>query len=303
MMRNKNNGKSKIQITITAALLVLLAAAVIICVCIDYNNSAGRGSYENEEGLFLAHFIDVGQGDATLLQSPDGEFMLIDSGPTYSQDYLVKYLKDAGVDKLEYFIITHPHEDHYGGATAVIDDFQIENFIIHKDFAYDYPYDKFIRRLGKKDTNIIRTEINDSFVFADCAEFVIISPKRTDKDDLNESSLCFKIVYENTAFLFTGDAEWESEKQMLASGYNVKADVFKAGHHGSSTSNTESFVKAVDPQIAVVSCERNNDYGHPHREIVALFKEKGIRMLRTDELSNIVISSDGEKVEYLEMYR
>lgn len=290
---------------IIAAVVIIITAAVNVYT--DYERFVrARQAVLMTNGLFSAHFIDVGQADATLLRSPDGEFMLVDCGTTDSAEYLIKYLEYIGVDSLEYLLITHPHEDHYGGAERVINSYPVENFIIGDGFEDTYPFDKYIDMLEEnnfgEETKIIHANINDKFDFADCADFMIISPKRADYEDLNESSLCLKLIFGNTSFLFTGDAEKSSEKAMLASGYDLRADVFQAGHHGSSTSNTLSFVEAVNPVYAVISCEKDNEYGHPHTEALENLKSVGAQILRTDTISDIVITSDGTTVRYEEYF-
>ena len=283
---------------ITAAVLII---AVIAFVVADYRDFAERKQAMDEiSERFSVHYIDVGQGDATLMRSPSGKFMLIDSSPTANSNILVKYLLNAGVEKLDYIIVTHPHDDHYGGVTELMEYFDVGELILHKDFSETYPYNRFIDMAKELGIGVRLTEKGERFVFDECAEFEILSPAYTDKDDLNESSLCFRVVYGDTAFMFTGDAGRDSEYRMLSSGKPLEADILKAGHHGSSTSNVRSFVKAVNPEYAVVSCEENNDYGHPHREVVKLFNDMGIEMLVTHETGGAVFISDGETVVYAE---
>ena len=300
----KRDKYSKIAFYIFVAILII---AVGIHLYGKYNEAKqAREAMAKSDGLFTAHFIDVGQGDATLLCSPDGRNMLIDCGPTSSADYLVKYLSDCDVKSLEYLILTHPHEDHYGGAFRVIESFPVENFIVHEDFADNYPCNKLIYEMSNDsfdtETQIIETQKGQSFEFADCASFEIISPDETDPDDLNDSSLCFIVEFGDTAFMFTGDAEKGSEKDILNAGYDIDSDVFQAGHHGSRSSNTQAFVEALSPEYVVISCKESNRYGHPHKEALEVFEENNVIVLRTDILGSIVISSDGENVEYMENF-
>lgn len=296
----------KIKSKIT--LIVLLIVAVVITLSDAYEDyrsfEKAKQAISQTNGLFSAHFIDVGQGDSTLLATPDGKYMLIDCGPTDSSDYVVKYLDNIGVDKLEYLVISHPHEDHYGGAEAVLQNFEVENLIVHKEFVCEYPYDMLINEFGdnpdNEDLEVFFAEAGDSYDFSDCAEFMIIAPEKPDKQNLNNASICLKVIFGSTAFLFTGDAEKSVEKEMIGSSYNLSADVFKAAHHGSSTSNIKTFIEQINPKFAVVSCEKENDYGHPHKETLDTFKNYGVTVLRTDEISDIIISSDGEDVRYIE---
>ncbi len=284
---------------ITAIILVIVA---LFATYSDYKTrQENMALAEKANGKLAVHYIDIGQGDATLILSPDGSSMLIDCGPTDSAPYLIKYLNDHNVESIEYLVLTHPHEDHYGGAERVIEDFPVENLIIHEDFADTYPFDRYINKLAAKpfdiEPNILLSARDDQFLFAECAPFGILSPEEVSESDYNESSLAIKLIFGDTAFLFTGDAEAASERRMLADGYDVRADVLHAGHHGSSTSNTTGFVESVAPEYAVISCEQGNDYGHPHQETLATFRDLGITVLRTDTDSSVVIASDGKTVQ------
>ncbi len=296
------NGKARNQTVRILAIIIVLVYGAFTALHDKNERKNAQTAFLQADGLFAAYFIDVGQGDATLLVAPDGESMLIDCGPTASADYLVKYMNDVGVQTLEYLILTHPHEDHYGGASAVIENFPVENFLIQGDSTEFYPYDRLIYMATHNrfdtETAVIGAHIGDGFTFADTAEFRIFAPEKADPDDANESSLAIKLVYGETAFLFTGDAETGSENAMLADGFNLKADVFSAGHHGSATSNSDGFVAAVSPSFAVVSCGKNNSYGHPHKKTLATFKKYGVTVLRTDESGDIVLLSDGKSVVY-----
>ena len=295
----------KVKSKITLVFLIIVA--VVITLSDAYENyksfEKAKQAIAQTNGLFSVHFIDVGQGDSTLLATPDGKYMLIDCGPTDSSDYLVKYLDNVGVDTLEYLVISHPHEDHYGGAEAVLENFEVENLIVHKEFVREYPYDMLINEYGNnpdnEDMDVCFAKPGNLYDFSDCAEFIVIAPEKPDKENLNNASICLKVIFGSNAFLFTGDAEKSVEREMLGSSFNLSADVFKAAHHGSSTSNIKAFVEQISPQIAVVSCEKDNDYGHPHKETLETFKEQKVTVLRTDEASDVVICSDGENVKYI----
>lgn len=283
------------------AIIIVLIVVVAISIYNDFKAyQQAKQGLSRVDGLFSVHYIDIGQGDATLLRSPDGDYMLVDCGPTKNGDYLVKYLNDMGVERLEYILITHPHEDHYGGFSRVMESFEVEGLILHKDNADTYPYDKFADIAESYDTELLYVCEGSVIAFDDCAEFEIIGPEYVDEEDANESSLCFRVVYEDTAFMFTGDAEKGTEKYLLSTGKPLEADVFQAGHHGSSTSNTSELLQAVNPYYVVVSCEENNSYGHPHKKVVQRFEELGITMLETYKYGSICFVSDGENVTYTE---
>lgn len=291
--------KNKYSMIVVLIAVVFIAISTLIS---DYQSyKSVKALIDMTDGLFTVHYIDVGQGDATLIKSPKGEYMLIDSGTGDSINYLLKYLSDCDVSSLEYFIITHPHEDHYGGANDIIESIPIENFVILGEFADTYPYNNFCKMLDNN-TKIHFAKRDDKFTFDDCAYFSIISPEWADFEDYNESSLAFNIKFGATSFLFTGDAESSSEREMLFRGYDVSANVYKAAHHGSSTSNTKAFVEAVNPEYAVFSCAKDNSYGHPHKEVKELFESLGIKMFSTADIGDIVFVSDGVKAVPLEDY-
>ena len=284
----------------------LIIAVIAVVALINFHARFEEAGERAEEAAYLGdylsvHYIDVGQGDASLIISPSGECMLIDAGPAASSDYLLKYLRDYNASHLKYLIITHPHEDHYGGAADIIKNIEIDNLVILGDFEDVYPYDRFIYMTAHSrlspDANILKVKVGDGFSLSDGAHFAIVSPSAVDFDDYNESSLAIRLVYGDTSFLFTGDAEKDAEKDMIWSGYDIKSDVYKAGHHGSSTSSTEIFLCEVDPKIAVISCGKDNPYGHPHKSVLKSFKELGIEYYRTDEDGDVVIISDGVTVK------
>lgn len=263
------------------------------------------GAFADANRYFAVHFVDVGQGDAALVRAPGGECMLIDCGPTDEGTYLVKYLEQVGIEKLDYLVLTHPHEDHYGGAERILEAFPVENLVIHEELADTYPYDRLSYMVTHSafDTSakVVTVRRDDRLELTENAIFQFFAPDEIDLDDLNECSLALKLVYGKTSFLFTGDAEKGSERAMLSAGYNLHADVFSAGHHGSSTSNTPEFVQAVSPRFAVVSCGRDNSYGHPHKKTLETFEACGVEVHRTDEEGDVVFLSDGETVCYFDI--
>ena len=285
---------------VTAAAAIVLFAAMAVSVFVNIYTDNTNELKESMRGLFCAHFVDVGQGNACLLSDPDGKYMLIDAGDSENSVYLIKYLKNLGVEKIEYLVITHPHEDHYGGARDVIRNFDVEKLLLYKEFKDTYPYDTLAYVLRERNENsaTVLAGCGDNYTFGK-AEFEIISPENPDLTNYNDSSLALRVKYGDTAFLFTGDAGKNMESAMIKSGYELKSDVFCAGHHGSSSSNSLKFLKAVNPEFIVVSCAKDNEYGHPHRESVKNFAKIGASVLETSKNGDIIFSSDGEKVELL----
>lgn len=249
---------------------------------------------ENENSILKVHFIDVGQGDAILIQS-DASHMLIDAGEKHNSDTLISYLKDNGVTKLDYIIGTHPHSDHIGGLANVIDNFQIGKIIMPDAISTTKTFEDLLDTIGNNNLKITKPVIGSEFIIGS-ASFVIIAPNESDYKNMNNYSVGIKLVNGDNSFVFTGDAEIQSENEMLQNGIDLEGDVFKLAHHGSSTSNSDDFLNAVNPIICVVSAKKDNSYGHPHVEIMKAMMDRSIRLFRTDEQGTIVLESDGKTI-------
>jgi competence protein ComEC len=237
------------------------------------------------------HFIDVGQGDSILIQV-NNKNLLIDSGPNKSEDKLKKYLKKLNISKFDYIIATHPHEDHIGNMSYIINNFDVLNFYAPKVENSTKAFETMVESLIRKDLKIKVLKANIKSI--DLGKNIVVdvfSPLSNSYEDLNNYSPIVKISYGNTSFLFTGDAEVLSENEVLNAGFDLKCDVLKIGHHGSSSSTSENFLKASNPSIAVISVGEDNTYGHPTDTVLSRLKET--KIYRTDINGNIVITSDG----------
>ena len=251
-------------------------------------------TFDVSDGLKV-HFIDVGQGDATLITC-DNKAMLIDAGDNSKGTTVQMYLQKQGIKKLDYLILTHPDSDHIGGADVVVTKFDVDT-VFMADFKKDNKtYEDLMRALKSKNLKWSTPNVGNTYRLGS-AEFTIIAPN-TIYDDPNNASIGILLSHGSNSFLFTGDAEEEAEYDILANGLNIDCDVFKAGHHGSSTSNSKDFVEAASPEYVVVSCEKDNSYGHPHAEPMNLFRGMGVKLFRTDEQGTIVAISDGDKITW-----
>ncbi|AGB19619.1 ComEC/Rec2 family competence protein [Thermoanaerobacterium thermosaccharolyticum] len=261
-------------------------------------NESHNAASANTAGLLKVHFLDVGQGDSIFIQSPSGKTMLIDAGVPQMGNKVVNYLKNLGVKKIDILVGTHPHEDHIGGMDYVIDNFDIGQFYMPKVTTNTKTFEYVLNAARNKGLKIDVAKAGVSLDLGPEASAMMIAPNGTKYDDLNEYSAVIKLNYGDTSFLFTGDAGAESEKEMINQGYDLKSDVLKIGHHGSSTSTTAAFLDAVDPEYAVISCGKGNDYGHPHSVTLKKLKARNIPVYRTDECGTIVATSDGHSISF-----
>ena len=242
------------------------------------------------------HFIDVGQADSILIQSAN-ENMLIDAGNNGDGSLVVNYLKQTGVSSLKYVIATHPHEDHIGGMDNVIKAFNIGTFIMPEKETTTKTFEDMLDALVSKNLSATAPEVGKTYQLGD-ASFTILSPNKDYGSDLNNWSVGIKLINGNTSFVMCGDAEAEAEADILKTGIALSADVLKLGHHGSSTSTSNAFLKAVSPKYTVISCGVGNTYGHPHAETLSKLAAANVKLFRTDECGTIVATSDGINITW-----
>lgn len=254
----------------------------------------------NQAGNFQVHFIDVGQGDCILINS-EGHYILIDAGEIDQGNKVVNYLHKQGVYKLDLVIATHPHSDHIGGMAEIIEQIEIEKYMMprlpEELIPTNWIYDDFLQALSDNGIKVTASKPDMTLAFGN-GVLTVLGPIPNSYTTLNSSSLVCRFDYGEKSFLFTGDAEAEAEDAMLKRDRDaLKADVLKVGHHGSSTSTTRKFYNAVDPEYCVIMVGLSNDYGHPHRETRQLLKEKGVPVYRTDLQGSIVFTLQDDEFE------
>lgn len=226
-------------------------------------NIANNIHIMNDE-IMEVHFLGVGQADSILIIQDD-EYMLVDAGNNADSDFVVDYLNDQGVDELDYVIGTHPHEDHIGGLDAVIDAFEVETVLMPDVEADTVTYSDVIDSINNKGLAITRPEYGDEYTLGD-AKFTILAPNSDNYSDVNNYSIVILLEYRDTKTLLTGDAEVESEEEILAKEIDIDADLLKLGHHGSDSSTSQEFFDAVSPDYVVICYGEDNTYGHPSNE-------------------------------------
>lgn len=255
-------------------------------------------SYSIPNENFIVHYIDVGQGDSALIQS-NGKNLLIDAGTPESTKPLVKYLKNLGIKKLDFIIATHPHADHIGGMESIIKKFDVDYFCAPKVTENTDIFKDMVTALKEKNITINTISKSKSLPIdlGENTKIELYSPTDKTYENLNNYSPILKIYYGETSFLFTGDAETEAEIEAVKSNKNLKSDVLKVGHHGSTTSSTDYFLKEVSPEIAIISSGLDNSYGHPAKEILKKLYSYKTKIFRTDEDGTIILTSDGKSIK------
>ncbi|WP_143524528.1 MBL fold metallo-hydrolase [Roseburia sp. 499] len=281
-------------------LLAVVLSMLLLSGCIGQNqqqsterteDSAFTESKENLE----VHFIDVGQGDATLIRQGE-HAMLIDAGDNSKGTAVQAYLQMQNIEKLDYVIGTHPDSDHIGGLDVILYKFEWDTVMMPDVDKDTRTYEDVIKVIQDKNRQVTVPKAGETYSLG-MAEFTIVCPQKNDYgDNSNNYSIGLRLEFGENHFLFTGDAEEEAEQDMLASGMDLSADVFKAAHHGSDTANTEDFLETVDPDAVVISCGVENSYGHPRAAVMNQLRQMGVEVYRTDEQGTIVVYSDGENI-------
>ena len=266
----------------------LLLAMLLFC-------TIGSGIVAAEEELII-HFLDVGQADAAILQCGD-EVMMIDGGESSESSLIYSYLtKTLGITRIDYMIATHPHADHIGGLSGALNACSVE-VVYSPVTSYDSKqFSSLVKYTQKQGRNLTVPEVGDSFTFGD-AQVQFLSPSQT-YSNINDCSIVVRITHGSNTFLFAGDAEWDAEHDMLSSGYDLSATVLKVGHHGSDTSTSYVFLREVMPQYAVISCGKDNSYGHPTEAVLSRLRDAGTQVFRTDLQGDIVCVSDGDELAF-----
>lgn len=261
-----------------------------------------QGIPDIPEGSTSVFYVDVGQGDCELIRTPGGETILIDAGTNATGDELVAYIQSMGIQKIDKLIATHPHEDHIGGMDEVVNAFTIGDVYLPKVADSQTPttktYERLLTAISDKGLQITQGQGGMTVLEEEGVKLEFLAPNSDLYSGLNSYSIVAKLTCGEKSFLFTGDAEEDSEEEMVALGYDLQSDVLKCGHHGSSTSTCDAFLQAVQPKYAVISCGLDNDYGHPHRETMQKLNRAGTTIYRTDEMGTILAECDGTEIRF-----
>ena len=240
------------------------------------------------------HFLDVGQGDSIFIELPTNETILIDASIKDASNKIINYLREENVSKIDYVFATHPHSDHIGGMSAVIKAFDIGQIYMPKAVTTTKTYENLLLTIKDKNLKIKAAKAGNTIIDTDDLKLVVLAPNQDSYESLNNYSIVLKLTYKEKSFLFMGDAETLSDKEITG---DIQADVLKVGHHGSRTSTSQAFLNKVNPSYAVISVGLNNDYKHPHQEVIDRLEKKNIKIYRTDQNGDIIFTTDGYNID------
>ena len=282
-------------------LVVILAGALVLAGCTTPVTT--DGAQPSPDGELEIHHIDVGQADSTLIIGPEGETILIDTGD-YRDDgeEVLAYLGEQGVDRIDHLVTTHPHADHIGGHEAVLDIYETERDGIGAVYdpgvaSTSATYDEYLDAVERHDVDLFEVKRGDTLPTEGPIEAEVLHPGSSAIEGLNDNSIVLSVTFGETTYLTTGDVESEVEATLVEKyGNELNADIYQAGHHGSSTSSTEGFVDEVDPSVAVISSAGDSRFGHPHDETLERFAEHDIETYWTGAHGTVVVTTDGQRV-------
>lgn len=281
-------------------LLMLICLAVILLVALalipQIEPTAQQDVYHN--GALEVLIIDVAQGDSILVTADTGETMLIDAGDKSNTDAIREELDERGIREIDILVATHPHADHIGGMADMITSYNIGTVYMPDETSDSNTYENLVDMINENNIPLVTAYAGLSFDLGD-ALCTIVSPEKEADESANNESVAIFLDYEDTEFLFTGDMETKAESAVLESGYYIDADVLKVAHHGSSSSTSEAFLRAVTPEYAIISCGKGNSYGHPHAETLEVLDKFEADVFRTDLSGDILFLSDGQNIEVI----
>lgn len=240
------------------------------------------------------HYIDVGQGDSTLIETPNGKRILMDGGPPEAGDKVLNYLKRNRINRIDLVIATHPDIDHIGGLIAIIKKIEVKKVLDSGKSYHTQTYRTYMNEIKKNDIPFSSANQED-YIMLDPSVFIqILNTSESNKDTNNESSIVLNVIYDEVSFLFMADVGIEQERKMMKQ-YDLEADILKVGHHGSNTSSSKDFIEAVQPRMAILTYSKNNDFGHPVKRVIRNLQSIDTSIYSTAVYGDVVIHTNGKQ--------
>ncbi len=280
-----------------------LPLLVVISILIAACNPTGTTPTPSPpgQGTLTVAFLDIGQGDSILIKSPGGKIMLIDGGRSVNlaSDVIIPQLNAWGATQVDVLIPTHPDADHIAGLAGVVEKFPVKLAALTGQVHSTQIYERLLTDIRDRNVDALQVRTGTQIPFDPTVKLAVLGPddQAVQSDDTNNASIVIKLTYGTISFLFTGDAEMSENKAILNHGFDVGSTVLKLGHHGSRTSTDESWLRAVQPQLGIISAGAGNTYGHPHPEVIAALKKVGVPYWRTDEHGTITVTTDGSTMQ------
>jgi competence protein ComEC len=292
----EDNSLTKLRRFAWLCFVVTLLVAVIGC-----SGLTGMRLSQPVTGLLTVTFIDVGQGDSILIETPSGKTMLVDGGERTAGDEVIGVLREKGIGRINVMVSTHPHADHIGGLIKVLEELPVDSVYDSAKPHSSKTYEDYLTLIFDKDIPFYTARAGDEILLDDSVRIAIVWPPNTDagnpfhieKLSVNDASVVLRVEFGDSVLLLTGDAEDVVENELIRRGSALQAQVLKIAHHGSITSSTDDFLNEVKPEIAVICVGDGNRYGHPHKEVIKSLIYAGAKILRTDIHGTIVLESDG----------
>ena len=283
------------------ACVLLLACLMTLAAC----EHGGNNSTPTAEPTAIpatgceVHILAIGKADAILLLA-DGKAMLIDAGYKHNADEIVQYLKNKGVTRLEYVILTHGDKDHVGGMADVLRAFEVGQVLISPKKEKSEYYSDMVAVIQEKNISCVSPEVGTTYTLG-TATFQTLAPgpKALKEGSDNDASIAIRFTYGNKNFLLMGDALSTTEKELMDSSLSIRADVLKTGHHGKSDATNKKFLKSVQPKYAVICCgesEEGDEAGEPSSKVLELLEDFNVKTLRTDKVGTIIFRTDGKNL-------
>ena len=297
MKKRKNNTKLISGVVIFIIAVLAFAGSRLIKEPETLFEDTGlRNSQQSESNMMYVDFIDVGQGNCTLVHMGDTA-ILVDSGEVGAAQTVISYIKNPGIDELDCVLVTHPHSDHMGAMTKILYEFEIKDLImpeIPEDIIpTNSTYEKFLTAVSDNAENVIPAEAGMTYSYGEM-NLEILAPLHG-YDNLNDMSAVSRVSFGETSVMFMGDASTAVEKDLLNTGKDFSSDIINIGHHGSKTASSQKWLEAVNPEFAVICCGAGNEYGHPHSVVTERLDNIGIEYYRTDLNGTVVFQSNSKE--------